>query len=118
VTDGADSPEVVTVFRSRLRPDADPAYGILAAEMEAAAREVPGFVDFKTFTADDGERVSLVVFDSPDSHRAWRDDPRHLEAQRRGRAEFYLEYSIRVGESVRVRRWVAPESIADDETST
>jgi heme-degrading monooxygenase HmoA len=110
VTEGADGPEMVTVFRSRLRPEADPAYGILAAEMEAAARAVPGFVDFKSFTADDGERASLVVFDSPESHRAWRDDPRHLEAQRRGRAEFYLEYSIQVGASVRAHRWVAPSS--------
>jgi heme-degrading monooxygenase HmoA len=108
VTDRPDGPEVVTVFRSRLRPDAEPAYGLLAAEMESAARAMPGFVDFKTFVAEDGERASVVTFASPETHRAWRDDRRHLEAQRRGRAELYAEYSIQVGESVRSRRWVAP----------
>ena len=64
--------------------------------MEAAARAMPGFVDFKTFVADDGERVSIVVFDSPEAHAAWRDDPRHRAAQRRGREEWYAEYRIQV----------------------
>ena len=100
---------MVTVFRSRLRPDAQPGYGQVAADMEAAAREAPGFVDFKVFTAEDGERVSLITFDSPESHRAWRDDPRHREAQQRGRREFYAEYSIQVGDGVRARHWVASD---------
>jgi len=96
---------VVTVFRSRLRPDAEPGYGVVAAEMEAAARAMPGFVDFAQFTAEDGERVSVVTFDAWSSHRAWRDDPRHRAAQRRGRAEFYIGYSIQVGEVGSAHSW-------------
>ena len=86
---------VVTIFRSRLR-DTHEGYDETADEMEAAARAMPGFVDFKTFQADDGERVSLVVFDSRDAHEAWRDDPRHQAAQQRGREEWYAEYHIQV----------------------
>jgi heme-degrading monooxygenase HmoA len=86
---------VVTVFRSRLRDD-HRGYEETADEMEAAARAMPGFVDFKTFQANDGERVSIVVFDSPESHGAWRDDPRHRAAQQRGRKEWYAEYRIQV----------------------
>ncbi|HEV3265306.1 MAG TPA: antibiotic biosynthesis monooxygenase [Acidimicrobiales bacterium] len=97
--------QVVTVFRSRLRPDANPAYGELAEEMEAAARQVPGFVDFKAFTAPDGERVSLITFATAEAQRTWRDDPRHREAQRRGRDEFYQEYSIQVTDCAQVRQW-------------
>jgi heme-degrading monooxygenase HmoA len=48
----------------------------MAQEMEAGARAMPGFVDFKTFVAEDGEQVSVVNFGSPAAHRAWRDDPR------------------------------------------
>jgi heme-degrading monooxygenase HmoA len=66
--------------------------------MEAAARSMPGFVDFKSFVADDGERVSIVHFDSPESHAAWRDHPEHRVAQRRGRDEWYAEYHIQVCE--------------------
>ena len=97
--------QVMTVFRSRRREGSEDAYRALSAEMQAAARSVPGFVDFKTFTAEDGEHVSLVTFASPEAHQVWRNDPRHRDAQKRGRAEFYSEYSIQVGECTHVSRW-------------
>jgi heme-degrading monooxygenase HmoA len=88
---------VVTVFRSRLRDDAETnGYEELAAAMEARARQMPGFVDFKTFVAPDGERVSLVTFDTTAHHEAWREDPAHRSAQQRGRDDFHLEYTISV----------------------
>ena len=88
--------EVVTVFRSRLRGDAGEAYGRTADAMEQRARAMPGFVDFKTFTADDGERVSLITFASREAHDAWRDDPAHRAAQQQGREHWYSEYTIQV----------------------
>ena len=96
----------VTIFRSRLRAGAEPSYGPVAVETEELARAMPGFVDFKTFTADDGERVSLVTFADEASHEAWRDHPVHREAQQRGRDEFYEEYLIQVCEVRRERRYV------------
>lgn len=93
---------IVTVFRSRLRPDADSrGYHELAAEMELLARTMPGFMDFKTFTAADGERVSIVAFDNAENHQHWRDHPDHRAAQRRGREDFYTDYRIVVGEVVK-----------------
>jgi heme-degrading monooxygenase HmoA len=96
---------MVTVFRSRLRPDAGESYEHTADDMEKYAREMPGFVDFKTFVAPDGERVSLVVFASREAHDAWRDDARHRAAQARGRADWYSEYSIQVCELVALREF-------------
>lgn len=87
---------VVTVFRSRLRAQAAAPYADLAPRLEARARSMPGLLEFKTFTADDGERLSIVVFDTWENHCAWRDDPEHRRAQARGRREFYEEYSIQV----------------------
>ena len=89
--------QVVTVFRNRLREPAREAY---AAELEvvaALARSMPGFVDTKTFVAEDGERATIVTFADPETHRAWRDHPRHREAQRNGMDQYYSEYSIAVG---------------------
>lgn len=86
---------IITVFRSRLRSDANAnGYGELSAQVEALARSMPGLVDFKMFTAEDGERVSVVIFDDAENHEAWRDLPEHRIAQQRGRDEFYAEYSI------------------------
>ena len=56
----------------------------------------PGFIDIKTFTADDGERVSLVMFESPETQAAWRTQAEHRAAQKRGRDEFYESYAIQV----------------------
>jgi len=87
---------MVTVFRSRLRPGVEDAYEPVAVRMEALARSMPGFVDFKGFVAPDGERVSVITFADPESQRAWRDHPDHREAQRLGRDEFYATYTIQV----------------------
>lgn len=108
MADGEPHP-IVTVFRSRLRPDAEAnGYGILAARMEANARAMPGFVDFKTFDAPDGERVSVVTFETLEHHEAWRTDPDHRDAQARGREAFYAEYSISVCEERSHRSFTGP----------
>ena len=87
---------VVTIFRSRLRPDAEPLYGEWAARIDALARAMPGFVAIKRFDAADGERVSLVEFADQAAHDAWRDHPEHRAAQRLGRERFYSEFRVQV----------------------
>ena len=90
------SDQILTVFRNRLRPEHRDEYSATSERMTELAREMPGFVDAKTFTADDGERVTVVTFADLDSERAWRDHPEHREAQRSGIDRFYSEYSITV----------------------
>jgi heme-degrading monooxygenase HmoA len=85
---------VVVIFRSRLRDDAGPDYAATAARMVELARGMPGFVSFQHYAADDGERVSLIEFASDDAVRAWREHPEHLEAQRRGRSDWYASYRL------------------------
>ncbi len=100
--------QVVTVFRSRRRAGSEEAYARLAETMLAAARAVPGFVDFSTFVADDGERVSIVTFATAEAHAAWRDDPGHRAAQQQGRDELYEWYSIQVAVCERATAWERP----------
>lgn len=92
---------VVTIFRSRLRPESVPEYEKMAAKMRSLAEQIPGFIAIKTFTAPDGERVSIVEFETMESHQAWREHPEHREAQRLGRKRFYSEFSIQVMENPR-----------------
>jgi heme-degrading monooxygenase HmoA len=97
--------QLMTVFRSRRRGESESAYQKLSEEMQTAARSVPGFVDFKTFVAADGEHVSLVTFANVEAHQVWRNDPRHRKAMKAGREEFYREYSIQVGQCTHVSQW-------------
>ncbi len=91
--------QMVTVFRNRVRPEALQTYAEELAEVVEVARAIPGFVETKTFVAEDGERATIVTFADAASHQVWRDHPRHRAAQRNGIAEYYSEYSIAVGET-------------------
>jgi heme-degrading monooxygenase HmoA len=93
-TEAADGP-IVTVFRNRLRDEPE-GYDETAVDMFLKASSMPGFMEFKQYTADDGERVAIVQFDSLDHQKAWRNHPDHLLAQQRGREEWYAEYRIQV----------------------
>jgi heme-degrading monooxygenase HmoA len=106
--DRFEEDQVVTVFRSRRRPQAETLYRQLSQEMETKARAMPGFVDFKSFTAEDGEQVSVVTFATAEDQRAWREELSHREAQRRGRDELFAEYSIQVARCTRATQWSRP----------
>jgi heme-degrading monooxygenase HmoA len=96
---------VVVVFRSRLTAEAGDDYSEMAAEMLATAKEMPGFVEFKSFKADDGERVSLVYWQDHETMAAWRNHPRHLVAQASGRAKWYAYFRLEVADIVRETRF-------------
>ena len=93
----APGPEVITIFRNRLMEGAGAEYSELVPHIAQLAQSMPGFVDSKTFTAPDGERVTLVTFANQESHNGWRDHPEHVAARARGIEEFYSTYSIQVG---------------------
>jgi len=69
------------------------------------ARSMPGFISYKVFAAADGERCSIIEFESPELLQAWREHPEHREAQRLGRELFYEEYTLQIGEPVRGSRF-------------
>lgn len=86
--------QIVTVFRSRLKPGVDADYAVVARRMNELATEMPGYVEHKSFQAEDGERVTIVTFADQSSHDAWRNHPEHRAAQEQGRERFYSEYSL------------------------
>jgi len=92
------STAVMTIFRNRLREENAAEYAHTAARMSELAQNMPGFIDSKTFSSSDGERVTIVTFADRDSHNAWRNHPEHQQAQREGIASYYSEYSILVGD--------------------
>jgi heme-degrading monooxygenase HmoA len=100
----------ITVFRSRLRDDVPDDFAPLAAELEERARAFPGFVDFKEFTAVDGERLAVVTFASAAAEAAWRDDAQHRDAQQQGRDRFYSEYDIAVCSVLHRHTWPPREA--------
>lgn len=96
---------IVVVFRSRLTPEAGEDYETTAARMDELAVKMPGYVAHKEFSAEDGERLTLVEFESERAIAAWRTHPEHVDAQRKGRAKFYSEFRLTVCEVLREQRF-------------
>ena len=87
---------IVTVFRSRLNPEAQEEYMQWAARMGELAKTIPGYISHKVFVAQDGERVTIVEFETEEGMRAWATHPEHVEAKKKGRKTFFSEYRVQV----------------------
>lgn len=103
---------IVTVFRSRLNTEVVPEYQAWAARLSGLVAGVPGYVSHKGFTADDGERVTIVEFETEQALRAWARQSDHVAAKKLGRDRFFSEYRVQVCQLLRDsadRRAAAPK---------
>jgi len=99
---------VLTVFRNRLRADAGEAYGKTLERMLEIVRAMPGYILHKVYTAADGERCTIVEFDTEVHQRAWATHAEHVQAKQRGRDSFYSEYRLQVCTVLRDSRFPKP----------
>jgi len=95
-------PMYLVVFRNRKRADIDAAaYAADAEAMDQLARAQPGFLSFKSYTADDGEVIALSEWADMEAALAWRRMAEHAEVQGRGRADYYENYTLYAGTPTR-----------------
>jgi heme-degrading monooxygenase HmoA len=98
---------IVTVFRTRLKPDAQSDYGLLANRMSELARTIPGYISHKGFVAEDGERVTIVEFASEEALEQWRIHPEHTAAKQQGYRSFYAQLRFQICTVIREKSWAA-----------
>jgi heme-degrading monooxygenase HmoA len=89
---------IVTVFRSRLMPGLQQEYVAVVNRMTELAASMPGYLSHKVFIAEDGERCTIVEFESEEAQRGWRMHPEHREAQKKAREIYYQSYSLQICE--------------------
>jgi heme-degrading monooxygenase HmoA len=96
----------LTVFRNRKRADMDgAAYAADNARMEELGKAMPGFISIKSFTADDGELVTISEWESREAARAWGRHPEHAAVQARGKMDYYEDYTLYSVEDAPTRRF-------------
>jgi heme-degrading monooxygenase HmoA len=88
-------PYYVVTFSSQ-RTEGDHGYSAMADEMVAMAERQPGYLGHESARGADGFGITNSFWTDEDAIRAWKADLDHLEAQRRGRAEWYTTYAVRV----------------------
>ncbi|BCH24956.1 hypothetical protein MesoLjLc_46740 [Mesorhizobium sp. L-8-10] len=96
---------IVAVFRSRLNAQAQEEYGVMAKRMGELARTVPGYVSHKGFVGEDGERVTIVEFESEEALREWKSHPEHIEAKRLGFTKFFSSFNYQICNVLHARAW-------------
>lgn len=99
---------VAVVFTSRRTLTQDEDYAAMAERMNALVRDQPGFIRM-TSVRDPRTREGITVawFEDHESVRAWKSHVEHVEAQRRGVADFYEEYRVTVATVDREYGWTS-----------
>lgn len=69
-------------------------YGEMAEEMERLGRAQPGFLGIDS--ARSGVGITVSYWRTLEAVREWKANLDHLEAQRKGRADWYSSYTVRV----------------------
>jgi heme-degrading monooxygenase HmoA len=71
---------IVVLFSIAMRDDADVDEESAASDrMWSIVSAMPGFISYKAYTADDGETIAVVRFESREALDAWKRYPEHRE---------------------------------------
>jgi heme-degrading monooxygenase HmoA len=89
------APPYYAVIFSSLRTPVDAGYGAMAERMVELAAQQPGFLGIES-ARDEGVGITVSYWASLEAIRAWKAHAEHLEAQRRGHAEWYSAFRLRV----------------------
>ncbi len=86
-------PYYAVIFTSE-RTEGDNGYSEMANEMARLASIQPGFLGVES--ARDGLGITVSYWESLEAIQQWKQNERHLVAQRKGMSEWYLNYKTRV----------------------
>ena len=88
--------DYAVIFASQ-RGDAEgAAYEAMADRMVELAAQQPGFIGVESLRGGDGFGVTISYWESEQAIRNWKANTEHLEAQRRGRSDWYTDFDLRV----------------------
>ena len=93
-----EDPYYAVIFTS-LRTDGDSGYGAMAEEMERLSSLQPGFLGIESArdgSGSGGLGITVSYWRSLEDVHAWKANLDHLEAQRRGKENWYSRYTVRV----------------------
>lgn len=90
-----EPPYVAVIFTSLLRDGIDAAaYERTSAAMSALAAQQDGYLGEES--ARDGLGITVSYWRDEPAALAWKQVAAHAAAQRRGRADWYADYTVRV----------------------
>ncbi len=96
------SPPYYAVIFTARRAEGDHGYSAMAERMEKLAAEMPGYLGIESARNEDGFGITVSYWESEEAIASWKRNVDHLEAQRKGRADWYQDYRVRIAKVERV----------------
>lgn len=87
-------PPYYTVIFTSVRTTVDEGYEEMSKRMVELAQEQEGFLGIESARSDIG--ITVSYWKDLDSIRQWKQNLEHLEAQRKGKANWYENYTVRI----------------------
>lgn len=87
-------PPYYAVIFTSVRTDLDEGYGDMAEKMESLAKQQPGFLGVESARNDIG--ITVSYWKDLESIKNWKAQLDHLEAQQKGRSQWYENYTVRI----------------------
>jgi len=89
-------PYYSVIFSSQRSQGDDEAYSKMAERMVQLAAEQPGFLGVDSARGEDGFGVTVSYWKSLDDIAAWKANGEHLDAQNKGRAQWYEGFTLHI----------------------
>src|SRR5689334_14607196 len=90
-----EPPYYAVIFTSQ-RTDGDHGYEAMETAMFELAQQQPGCLGATSARGSDGLGITVAYFADEASIHAWKQDTRHLAAQRLGKDRWYAHYELRI----------------------
>ena len=68
----------------------------MAERMDALAKTMPGYLGIESARNEGGFGITVSYWESEAAIANWKRNAEHLQAQAKGRAEWYEDYTVRV----------------------
>ncbi len=101
------TPVYAVIFSSQRSADVE-GYAETSERMLELARLQPGFIEVESSRGTDGFGITVSYWDSLEAIRAWKLQVEHLQAQNRGRSDWYQRYRVRIARVEREYAFAAP----------
>ncbi len=88
-------PYYAVIFTSQRKPG-DHGYEAMAKAMFELALQQPGCLGAESVRGASGLGITVAYFTDESSIHAWKQNTRHLAAQRQGKEQWYTHYELRV----------------------
>ena len=93
IADTPEPPYYAVIFTNH-RTEGDDGYGDMADRMVKLAGEQPGFLGVES--ARESVGITVSYWQDLESIKAWKQNAKHMDAQKLGRSRWYAEFKTRI----------------------